>query len=388
MSVCLTRRIFAPLLLGLSTALAQNVDVPSPIVSSHLESFVGESDFTIVAPPGCNSVAFAQIPDLLDLFIGRELINTDPGNLCSGMYWKLVLYRLDWNTWRFRPIRTILAPRVRLADGALLYSSYDPAITLFRDRYWVAFECNGERIPHASICIGSFDPRSPGGEIDPAQSYVIVSGESYDRRDVYTYGAGVPKLLVFHDRLYLYWTALKVWKAPPADRWLEITARGAELEVRSDGHIWVKGARGPIAANDPISSDEVLAPDKTDRRSNQTADVFSLISDGETIYGIAGLGGDGCLRPLDKIEGCYRLKIFSAVNPLGPRAFDKGGEIPERLLPTNPQEYTRFFRKPDGSLFLLGRFLNSETSASNRTVPDGLVMIRLPKPPAALFSEK
>jgi hypothetical protein len=336
-----------------------------------------------VAAPGCNAVAFTQVPDMLDLFVGRKLNGADEQNGCAGKAWSLDLLRMDWNAHRLSVVQTILqTPASILGGRARLDSAYDPYAAKFRGEYWVAFECAGYEIPGASACMGPFDPRTPGNGIDLSRTYIVVYGRSSDPRDQFTYSASGPKLLVFGDRLYLYWTAVKYWTPPGRKdhQWLTIATRGMELVQDPSGKrlLWGKGANGPVASYDPARNAEVWGVDPADPRSNQTADMFSTAVVGKVIYATAGLGGSGCLTPLGTSSGCYRLAISVSTAPLGPHAFNQH-LVPEDLLPANPQEYTRLFRQPSGEFCLMGQFLKPlPQSPAERSLPKGVHCIPLP----------
>jgi hypothetical protein len=344
---------------------------------------------------GCNATVFAQIPDMPDLFIGRLMNRTDPQDGCKGRGWSLVLLNMDWATHRLRLVRTILQTPVPVLNGMRIDSAYDPYVVKFNGEYWVAFECAGKGIYGGATCMGPFDPRQPDNGMDISRTYVIVQGLSSEPDDIYHYSASDPKLLTFHNRLYLYWSSIKWWKPPGGYgvQWLSIATRGMELRQEAGGQrlLWGVGAMGPVDAYDPSKNVEVWSGDTDDVRSNQTVDMFSIISLGGVIYATAGIGGNtdasppppterhpGCVVPDKTKEGCFRLAISWAATPLGNHIFNNH-LAPERMLPSNTQEYARFYTEPGGALFLMGHFIKaSPPTELSRAIADGVDFIPLP----------
>jgi len=367
--------------LNVTAALAAN----TPQEQTHIDH---------VYSPGCNAVVFAQFPDLPDLFVGRQINVTDPSNGCKGQGWSLVLLQMDWATHRFQILRAILKTPVSILDGsARIDSAYDPYIAKFNGEYWVAFECAGKGIIGSATCIGPFDPHQSG--MDISRTYVIVQGRSAVPNDKYRYSASDPKLLTFRNRLYLYWTAIKSWVPAgiSGHQWLSIAVRGMELTQEAGGRRLLWGARGggPADAYDPSRNVEVWGGDPSDVRSNQTADMMSIMSIGDVIYATAGVGGNtdsspppvtephpGCVVPDNKKEGCFRLAISWSTTPLGVHVFNNN-LAPERILPANTQEYARLYKQPDGRLFIMGRFMKALPPTDlSRAVPEGIDFIPLP----------
>jgi len=121
--------------------------------------------------------------------------------------------------------------------GARIMSAYDPDIVRYRGRYIITYECTLEDdhqydVDGTSSCVSLFDPISQS--VDLSHTQVVVSGNHTGAR---FYAAAVPELLVFHDRLLMYWSSLTV----DAQRVSSIAIRAAELELSPAG-IWVRGA--------------------------------------------------------------------------------------------------------------------------------------------------
>lgn len=336
-----------------------------------------------VYAPGCNAVVFTQIPDMLDLFIGRQINVTDPQNGCKGNGTSLVLLKMDWRTYRLEILRTILQTPAEIFGGrGRIDSAYDPYVAKFNGEYWVAFECTISGIPalRAGTCMGPFDPLAPERGIDLSRTYVPVYTRYSDAMDE-SWSASDPKLLTYGGKLYLYWSS--IWaKAPPGVRkrqWLMSATRGMELVQEAAGQhlLWGKGAGRPVAAYDPSLNVEVWGVDRADPRSNQTADMFSVTAINGVIYATAGVGGNGCLTPAGTSPGCYRLAISVSRTPLGVDVFNRH-LLPENLLPSNTQDYTRFFQRPGGGLCLMGHFYKTSVNADpSRALPEGIYCIPL-----------
>jgi hypothetical protein len=218
--------------------------------------------------------------------------------------------------------------------------------------------------------------------MDLSRTYVVVDGRSADPRDKFVYSASDPKLLAFGGRLYLYWTAVKYWYPPGARKreLINITTRGMELEQERTGlrRVWGKGSAGPVASYDPARNIQVWGVEPGDPRSSQTVDMFSIVPIGGRIYATAGVGGSGCLVPEGQSSGCFRPVISVSDIPLGRDIFNHH-VLPEELLPSNAQDYLRIFRKPDGSLFMIGNFRKPNPSAAaERAVTPGPQWLSFP----------
>ena len=172
----------------------------------------------------------------------------------------------------------------------------------------------------------------------------------------------MPKLLVLNDRVYMYWSAIKIEKADR--RWLGSTTRGVELtQDKTDSErIWaVRSVGEPLASYDPSRNVEVLGVNPGDPRANNLATIFSVLVSGPYVYATAGVGGEGCTKPSDPVPGCFRLGIFRASSPLGVHVFNEAAATP---AVSNPEEYSRFFRQPDGRLFIMGLYTDPQAGAN------------------------
>lgn len=263
--------------------------------AGHAKSgYLGEKDWVIVDAPGCNPTAPVQIPGFPDLFINRTKFAPD-GQLvapahCRGAQWSLTLNRMDWSTHKLHIIKTLLDTTVDPETGQLrnmirggprqgasLRSAYDADIVLYRGLYLVSFGCwlrDDVRygVSGSSSCITVYDPSKQEFDMDRAQ--VIVSGYRVDKRRFIS--AGVPHLLVFHDRLFVYWSAVIIDEGKFARNFLSISIRGAELELNS-GSFAVKGSGGRVvhSIDEPLTT-EVWAPDPNDPLADNMVDLLPL----------------------------------------------------------------------------------------------------------------
>src|SRR6202035_3980846 len=104
-----------------------------------------------------------------------------------------------------------------------------------------------------SSCLTVFDNAKKELLLD--QVHVVVSGNRTDPGQVF-HSSSVPALLVFNDRLYIYWSEI----AQPnreQKKWSRIAVRGAELEADRHGLFWVKGTGGQAAYSTGAESVEV-----------------------------------------------------------------------------------------------------------------------------------
>jgi hypothetical protein len=317
-----------------------------------------ESGTVVSVPNTCNSVVFAQVPRHPDFFLGRAA--GEHAGTCTEVLGKeesgIALFKMDWarSTMNFKKL--VLGPATKIVE-AQVYHSSEPSVVEFNGELWVAFEC---ATGYTSTCVGPFN--FDKGIIDPDRTTVPVAGRDFDQNSRFGSSAAVPNMFVFHDRLYVYWSAIKATKA---DRvWHSIAVRGAELEQEPvrQRRIWVKGWPGrPVASTDPAHTVEVLAPDPTDPSANQSVDVKGVYADGTHIYLFTSIGGKGpgekeaCLNPGGATYGCWRIQIFRSVVPLGKLVFNPHPLVSPRL-PLNAAAYQRPFIAPDGSLRLIGEF--------------------------------
>jgi hypothetical protein len=382
----MTRMLAAGLLLSLACAAAAQDG-----------GYIGERDAIVVAAPGCNSSSYSAVPGSSDLFVGRLLLSADgalpapngpadcsggnPDNQKSGKIfsrWALTLDRFDWGAHRFGIVKTLLDtsldPATRQARtvigggpmrGAIIQSAYDPALASFHGTDYVVFECivsNGAAygVDGTSSCIGVYDPARQA--IDLNRTQVIVSG-IHDGKIFHA--ASVPQLLVFQDRLYLYWSALDI-----ADgRFQSVAVRGAELEAGGAG-VSVKGSAGRLVhAVDEPATVEVWAPQPGEPLSDTAVDARALWVSGQWIVALSGQGGGGCTAPDGPQRGCFHLAMVRATQPLGRHVFNQSQAVSEARLPSNPQEYTAPMRDPQGRTWLIGHYLKPAANGWSEVRP-------------------
>jgi hypothetical protein len=325
----------------------------------------------------CNSVAFSQVPDHRDLFLGRLKENTGP-DACSGNNWAIALFEMDWNKKELRFIRYVLKPPFSIpGDGRVINSAYDPYAIQFKGKLWVAFECAAS--DSVSSCIGPVDLEKG---MDASCVSVPASGGPKTNSEAWQVAASDPKLLLFKRRLYLYWTLIR----SDEHGWIDGAVRGAQLveDEHPQKRLWLKEAIGrPVRANDSKVTVEIWGPIASDPLSNSFVDVFGIYTDGNSIIASAGLGGRGtalseqCLTPGGTSLGCFRLAISKASEPLGRDAFNTG-EVHAVGFPGNPQEYSRLVEDPKGALFMMGMYFNPPAKYAAqyqaRTLPRGLLL--------------
>ena len=356
---------------------------------------VGDSGFILVQPVGCNATSLAQMPGSPELFLGRQLLTADGQiagitgpNDCSGgnpdnqrtgkvfNRWALTLSKLDWSTHQLMLVKVLLDTSVEPVTkrsrafltagpmrGAAIRSAYDPDVVHFRDQYLVVYECTLEdgkpfAVQGTSSCISAYDPHSQ--TIDLARTLVIVSGTQISASSFNA--AAVPELLVYRNRLFLYWSALSIENG----RFAEVNIRGAELLV-SEGEMSVKGAGGSVVHSlDEPATTLVWAVDPANPLSSTTADLRALWVAKDSIVVAAGLGGRGCTAPSGAVPGCFRLVLAKTDDPLGRNEFGRGRRVGVTHLPSNAQEYTRPIRDPAGAYWFIGHYVRPGASG----VPD------------------
>jgi hypothetical protein len=346
----------------------------------------GGGGFILLQPVGCNATSLAQVPGSTELFLGRQLLTSDGQiagttgpNDCSGgnpdnertgrifNRWALTLSKLDWSTHKLTPVKVILDTSIDPATkrsrailsggpmrGAVIRSAYDPDAVHFRDQYLIVYECtleNGKTfgVQGTSSCISAYDPRQQ--TIDLARTLVIVSGAQISASNFNA--AAVPELLVYRDRLFLYWSALSIENG----RFAQVSIRGVELLV-THGEVSVKGASGSVVHSlDEPATTRVWAVDPADPLSSTTADLRALWVAKDSIVVAASLGGTGCTAPSDAMPGCFRLALTKAEDPVANNGFGRGKRVGATLLPSNAQEYTRPIRDPAGAYWFVGHYL-------------------------------
>jgi hypothetical protein len=344
---------------------------------------------------GCNATSLVQIPGSANEFLGRQLLTADgtiagpndcsggnPDNEKSGKVfnrWALTLSRFDWGTHEFTLLKVLLDTSIDPVTnrsrttitggpmkGAIVRSAYDPDVVRFKDTYLVAYECTIENgasfgVQGTSSCISVYDPARQA--LDLARTQVIISG---------TQGVGgtfnaaaVPELLVYRDRLFIYWSALSI----DHGHFKETDIRGAELVLNHE-QITVKGARGPLVHSlDEPATTEVWAVDAADAASDTTADLRALWVTNDSIVAAASLGGQGCTAPSGEGKGCYRLALASAHEPLAKNGFGHGIKSGADMLPSNAQEYTRPIRDASGAYWFIGHYIRPTANGMSDVNP-------------------
>ncbi|MBV8884227.1 MAG: hypothetical protein JO235_09560, partial [Chroococcidiopsidaceae cyanobacterium CP_BM_RX_35] len=302
---------------------------------------------------GCNAVRFYPIPSQSGSYFQRFGYNLKKhDDDCSFQQWGIRISHLKATPViapapqerklnsevmppLFEPGSVVFAPPpegVPFSRGKFkVDSGYDQSAVIFNKEVWVAFECYGnaegkggsvgfgtgfDRVKSDSVaaCVAPYNPKAQ--RIDYSRGTIPILGGSYKAGDAFGYSASVPKLLVHKERLFLYWSSAKFVRRTL--KWQQVSVRGIELEQESDGfkRLWVKGYLGKeIMANDP-STWEVWSPGHQSN-DNSLADVFQLISDGNYVYALGAIGGQGCLGPTDVVEGCYQFSISRSHSALG-----------------------------------------------------------------------
>jgi hypothetical protein len=324
------------------------------------------------------------------MFVGRQLLTADGQvagitgpNDCSGgnpdndktgkvfNRWALTLSKFDWSTHKFALLKvlvdTSLDPVTRQSrailtggpmKGAVIRSAYDPDIVRFRDAYFIVFECTLENgkpfgVQGTSSCISAYDPHFQ--TIDLARTKVIVSGVQISASNFNA--AAVPELLVYRNRLFLYWSALSIKNG----RFAEVSIRRAELLVNK-GEVSVRDSRVSVAHSlDEPATSRVWAVDPADLLSSTTVDLRALWVAKDSIVVAASLGGSGCTAPSGAVPGCFRLALAKGNDPLADNEFGRGKRVGVALLPSNAQEYTRPIRDPAGAYWLIGHYVRPGT---------------------------
>lgn len=333
---------------------------------SSIDNLISPSSWTSIGGFGCNSVSFGTSPVLGDIYIGRNLNRHCDGTSALS----LVYVFMNWSSTSLQQKRVLIDTSlgaISLSDGNQITNAYDASVMVWNNEIWVAFECYGyPNFQHqgASGCVG---PLNKDMSLNLSRTVAVIGGTSFNPNDVYGRSASVPKLLVHKGIPYIYWSVVKYLKSDP-NAGVDVTSRGVELAQESGGlrRLWAKvngQPKGSYLASDDPASVEVFGVNLSDTNSNKAADLFYTVSDDNYIYFTGGRGGDGCLLTTGGINiwanGCYRLTIGRATNPLGYHAFNEN-LISDNYLPQNPQEYYHFVYRPnDGRTVLIGgNFLN------------------------------
>jgi hypothetical protein len=348
-------------------------------------AYFGEKDSVTIERTGCNAVSYAQIPGEDSLFLGRQFMKADgspvtredgcsnspsASEAVSAHRQGLVLDRLNWAEKSFSVVKPLLITPARITSGpiqgAVLRSAYDPSVVRYRGRYWVAFECVLAKdmfgVAGTSSCIGNFDSEKQAIHLDSV--YVAVSGRSSENGEIF-HSASVPSLLVFNDRIFLYWSDVTVAQG----KFQRIGVRGAELEEDDKGYLWVKGARGLAYSVGPRSV-EVWAPDPENNQSNTAVDLKSIwVTSKNDVVALVSLGGSGCATPAGDQPGCWRMAMAKAGQPLGDHIFNKSPLLDEAMLPTNSQDYTRPVKNQTGGYSFIGAFYKPKKNGISEVRP-------------------
>lgn len=336
-------------------------------------------DAQVIARPGCNASAFAQLPDDAHLFIGRQLLTAD-GELayptqaqdCSGgnpnneivgksfNRWSLMLDRFDWKTKKFEVVKPLIDTSVKPGTGqssaritagpmkgAVIRSAYDPSVAIYKDVHYVAYECTIEDgatygAAGTSSCISVYEPRSR--TIDFARTRVLVNGAPRKGMD---WAAAVPLLFVLSGKLYLYWSA----GARRDGQIVDWRVRSAEIIVDEDG-LRIKGAGfRPVHPTTPLAQDVWKSG-----QGKEILDLFNIYMDGSATYATFASGGKGCSSPSSAVPDCYRLLVSKVMHASAAQIVDMARLI-ARPLPANPVEYPILVKDPKGHVFLMGHFM-------------------------------
>jgi hypothetical protein len=335
---------------------------------------------------GCNSDAWYQIPGHPDLFAGRYIESdtcTPDGSVPDGLM-TLGLAHMSRGkddssesfVWVKKPLfaytqsASVLSgdgnhytvPAQTIQDGYVIYTAYDPSVISYNGELWVAFECAYVGAHAADSCMGPLitngDTTGARWYVDPTRTTVVVSDGSANPYDVYTHAASVPKLVVFQNSVYLYYSSGRFGK----DGGVDINVRGVKLwqVAGSTGSVFrVSGLTQPAFAYDDSTNTEVMGVDPAEPQSNRVADAFGAYADGTYIYLTGAVGGGArCPALGGKAPGCYRLSIAKTTTPLTYHSFNSF-RVPDSSLPVNPQEYTRQFIGPQGDSYFMGNYFQN-----------------------------
>ncbi len=355
---------------------------------------VSSSAAELVAEPGCNATAFAQLPGDRSLFVGRQLVTAggqlagvggpndcsggDPANERQGKpfnRWSLVLDRLDWKTRRFSIVKALLDTSVDRRTGQSqaaveggrmkglrIRSAYDPSVATLNGTIYIAFECtveNGESfgVQQTSSCLSVYDPKAQ--RLNMKRTVVAVSG---DRRGSTYYAAAVPRLMAFKGSLYLYWSALRITNGAIH----HASVRGVRV-IASAGDMRIGRANARVMTPFDPASTEVWTPTSSDM-SNLLVNLMGFQVRPDGFLAFAALGGEGCTAPSGQGKGCFRLAVKHGRIPLAPAAFNKAEDV-DLGLPTNPQEYASPVIDPAGRTWLMGHFVRPARNGYSERAP-------------------
>lgn len=335
-------------------ARSAQIWAPAWMPSVNLRSAATWRPLSVSPAFGCNSVTFASDSSLGDTVVGRK---SNTQGCDPKARWSLAIGRIDWANRRIDYEGMLLDTsqgEVTLGDGHVVRSAYDPITARWNGETWIAFVCvTGDAV--VSDCVGPLDRDH---SLDLSRTTVAVSGVRAKGAG-YDFTAGVPKLLAFEGRLYLYWTMVAIDAA--TRKFVRLTVRGTELKQEIPGlkRLFAAGHMGEAARTNAPSTVDVFGLDPDDETANVIADIYQVITNGSEIYFTGARGGDGCLTPNDSAPGCYRLTIGKTKTPLAYHSFNNQ-LVPDDLLPHEPVSYARFLYRPSDhkTVLLVGAFHN------------------------------
>jgi hypothetical protein len=349
-----------PIMLSQGVSVARAEEPGAKVLGQ--ESLILISIVRADGQPICPSFSFAQIPGRPEWFLGKNPIG-DGKNPCGGAQ-ALNLFRLDWNTHVMTLVHPVLQTPITYGSGTIT-AAYDPWVEKHTGELWVSFECAGLHIAGTSACVAPLS--SELQNVDVSRLSIPISGEDADPHSGFSYSASTPKLLDYEGRLYLFWSAIRVDNT--THQWLSTVERGVELFLQPDGKLMAKGANGHwLPSNAPLRNFVVLSPQAGDRLRDASIDTEGFFKTPQGVIALSSVGGHGpdgrsCLKPRDKVPGCYSLQINRANgDPLRENAFQDERAIAPKF-PANPVEYPRIVTGPDNRLYLMANIhpINAES---------------------------
>lgn len=339
--------------------------------SSFFKDIVWESteNYSVAEPSATNSVRFAQVPNRPGYFIGRDC---DP----SGSIIILCTYDEEKNA--FKRVKNLITPNTQIADNYSVTNVYDPTIMVYQGEVWVACECTvvgmGDNVdpltlqsksqyvgeePHVSIILGVLDTEN--WRFDPSRISIPVSGYIIGD-NVILRSASVPKLLVYNNIPYLYWTICDVDKNYDYSR---IYSRGIRLVKETGGRermwadVYQQTVVKTIACDDSRST---VVFDTDFMADNYTCDLFDVkVANGKIIASAAMGYGKDVKDPGSKVDNCYFPVFSETTEPLAYNTFKNS--ITNDQLRKNPCEYPTFFKNlNDNSTSMMIQFPNENGS--------------------------
>jgi len=322
---------------------------------------------TSVTVPGlCNSDSFHQVPNNINYFIGRRLLNTssDP---CSGNNWTLSLFEMNWSTNTLTYVRDIISLPVTLpSQSDTIQSTYDSTIVSYNGELWAAFECAGTG-PHlggaTSSCLAPLS--STDYSVTTSRMTLAVGGIPWSSSSN-GYSASVPKIFIFQGTPYLYWSVSHFTTGANGQLLSDTTTRGAMLTQEPSGarRLWINGSVGMASLSvDSNSNYEVLGVNASAPLSSNVADSFDVQVVNNEVILTSGVGGKGCTTPWSPVYGCYRLAIRASSTPLGTDIYNSSF-LTSQSLPFNPQEYSKIITDPSGNKYVMGSYLSPTINGS------------------------